>query len=210
MRYTPLTYAADVLELLDHLGIDRAIFVGTSLGGLVTMAVAAMQPQRIAAAILNDVGPALDAGRTRRIQSYVGNDTRFRTWDEAAAAIKANQGSAFPNYNHDDWLAMVRRNCREDNGEIRFDYDMAIIIPFEAAPTPKIDMWPLFRALGEKPLLVVRGEISDLLSAESLAKMHDAVPDMKSVTVPQTGHAPMLDEPEAEEAIDDFLSAVVS
>jgi len=210
MRYTPLTYAADVLELLDQLGIDRAIFVGTSLGGLVTMAVAAMQPQRIAAAILNDVGPALTPVGLERIQSYVGNDTRFRTWDEAAAAIKANQGSAFPNYNHDDWLAMVRRNCREDNGEIRFDYDMAIIIPFEAAPTPKIDMWPLFRALGEKPLLVVRGEISDLLSAESLAKMHDAVPDMKSVTVPQTGHAPMLDEPEAEAAIDDFLSAVVS
>ena len=210
MRYNPLTYAADVLELLDQLGIDRAIFVGTSLGGLVTMAVAAMQPQRIAAAILNDVGPALTPVGLERIQSYVGNDTRFRTWDEAAAAIKANQGSAFPNYNHDDWLAMVRRNCREDNGEIRFDYDMAIIIPFEAAPTPKIDMWPLFRALGEKPLLVVRGEISDLLSAESLAKMHDAVPDMKSVTVPQTGHAPMLDEPEAEAAIDDFLSAVVS
>ena len=210
MRYTPLTYAADVIELLDQLGIDRAIFVGTSLGGLVTMAVAAMQPQRIAAAILNDVGPALTPVGLERIQSYVGNDTRFRTWDEAAAAIKANQGSAFPNYNHDDWLAMVRRNCREDNGEIRFDYDMAIIIPFEAAPTPKIDMWPLFRALGEKPLLVVRGEISDLLSAESLAKMHDAVPDMKSVTVPQTGHAPMLDEPEAEAAIDDFLSAVVS
>ena len=210
MRYTPLTYAADVLELLDQLGIDRAIFVGTSLGGLVTMAVAAMQPQRIAAAILNDVGPALTPVGLERIQSYVGNDTRFRTWDEAAAAIKANQGSAFPNYNHDDWLAMVRRNCCEDNGEIRFDYDMAIIIPFEAAPTPKIDMWPLFRALGEKPLLVVRGEISDLLSAESLAKMHDAVPDMKSVTVPQTGHAPMLDEPEAEAAIDDFLSAVVS
>ena len=210
MSYTPLTYAADVLELLDQLGIDQAIFVGTSLGGLVTMAVAAMQPQRIAAAILNDVGPALTPVGLERIQSYVGNDTRFRTWDEAAAAIKANQGSAFPNHNHDDWLAMVRRNCREDNGEIRFDYDMAIIIPFEAAPTPKIDMWPLFRALGEKPLLVVRGEISDLLSAESLAKMHDAVPDMKSVTVPQTGHAPMLDEPEAEEAIDDFLSAVVS
>jgi len=210
MRYNPLTYAADVLELLDQLGIDQAIFVGTSLGGLVTMAVAAMQPQRIAAAILNDVGPALTPVGLERIQSYVGNDTRFRTWDEAAAAIKANQGPAFPNYNHDDWLAMVRRNCCEDNGEIRFDYDMAIIIPFEAAPTPKIDMWPLFRALGEKPLLVVRGEISDLLSAESLAKMHDAVPDMKSVTVPQTGHAPMLDEPEAEAAIDDFLSAVVS
>ena len=210
MRYNPLTYAADVIELLDQLCIDQAIFVGTSLGGLVTMAVAAMQPERIAAAILNDVGPELTPIGLERIQSYVGKDMRFGSWEEAAAAIEANQGPAFPNYDHDDWLAMVRRNCREEDGEIRFDYDMAIIIPFEAAPTPKIDMWPLFKILGQKPLLVVRGAISDLLSAQSLQKMHEAVPGMKSVIVPETGHAPMLDEPEAEAAIDSFLASLVS
>ena len=89
-RYTPLTYAGDVLELLDQLGIARAIFVGTSLGGLVTMTVAAIAPQRIAAAILNDVGPELSPEGVDRIKSYVGKDTRFATWDEAAQAIAAN------------------------------------------------------------------------------------------------------------------------
>ena len=210
MRYNPLTYAADVIELLDQLAIDQAIFVGTSLGGLVTMAVAAIQPQRIFAAILNDVGPVLTPVGLERIQGYVGRDARFSSWDEAAAALAANQGSAFPKYANDDWIQMARRNCREENGEIRFDYDMSIIIPFENAPTPKIDMWPLFTALGQKPLLVVRGAISDLLSAESLEKMHAAVPGMQSVTVPDTGHAPMLDEPEAAGAVDAFLGSLVS
>ena len=210
MRYNPLTYAGDVIELLDQLGIGQAIFVGTSLGGMVTMAVAAMQPQRIAASILNDVGPQLTPVGIERIQSYVGKGATFSSWEDAAAAIAANQGPAFPNYTKADWIAMARRNCREEGGEIRFDYDMAIVIPFESAPTPKIDMWPLFKALGQKPLLVVRGAISDLLSAHALDKMHEAVPDMKSVSVPNIGHAPMLDEPEASDAIDAFLAGLVS
>ena len=204
-RYTPLTYAADVVQLLDQLMIQEAVFVGTSLGGLVTMVVAATAPQRIAASILNDVGPELADVGLERIRSYVGKDSRFATWEEAAEAIAASQSSAFPNYDSEDWLAMARRNCRESNGKIRFDYDMAIVLPFEAAPAPKVDMWPLFKALGQKPLLVVRGEISDLLGAAALEKMHEAVPDMKSVTVRGTGHAPMLDEPEAVAAIDAFL-----
>jgi pimeloyl-ACP methyl ester carboxylesterase len=205
MRYNPLTYAADVIELLDRLGIDQAIFVGTSLGGLVTMTIAAMSPQRIAAAILNDIGPELNPVGIERIQSYVGKDPRFASWDDAAAALASNQGAAFPNYGPDEWLAMARRTCREENGEVRFDYDMAIVVPFERSPAPTIDLWPLFKALGQKPLLVVRGAISELLSASSLEAMHVAVPDLQSVTVPDVGHAPMLDEPEALAAIDRFL-----
>ena len=210
MRYTPLTYAGDVIELLDQLGIERAIFVGTSLGGMVTMAVASMQPQRIAAAILNDVGPELTPVGLERIQGYVGRDARFATWEEAAAAIASIQGSAFPGYGPADWLAMARRTCREEKGEVRFDYDMAIVIPFEASPAPTVDVWPFFKALGGRPLLAVRGAISDLVSASALQKMHDAVPGLKSVTVPNIGHAPMLDEPEVAPVIDAFLATVVS
>jgi pimeloyl-ACP methyl ester carboxylesterase len=144
-RYNPLAYAGDVIELLDQLGIAQAVFVGTSLGGLVTMTVAAMAPQRIAAAILNDVGPDLDASGIGRILSYVGNDRRFKSWDEAADAIAANHGAAFDRYTHDDWVKMAKRNCREENGEIRFDYDMAIAEPFRTAgPTPNVDLWPFF------------------------------------------------------------------
>lgn len=208
-RYSPLTYAADVIQLLDNLMIERAVFVGTSLGGLVTMTMAAMAPQRIAAAILNDVGPDVDASGIDRILTYVGKDRRFRSWDEAADAIQSSYGSAFENYGHGDFVRMAKRNCREEDGEIRFDYDMAIAEPFRTlGPVPKVDLWPLFAALGQKPLLVVRGERSDLLTAVSLKKMHEAAPAMKSVTVPHVGHAPMLDEPQAIAAIDAFVDGL--
>ena len=208
-RYTPVTYAADVLHFLNALEIDRAVFIGTSLGGLVTMAIAAIAPQRIAASILNDVGPELTAGGLERIRSFVGKDVRFATWDEAAEAIAANNRRLPQGYSHDDWVEMAHRVCREDKGEIIFDYDMAIALPFEThGPVPKVDLWPLFKALGQKPLLVVRGEQSDLLSADALEKMHEAVPGMKSVTVPGVGHAPTLDEPEALEAIDALLGSL--
>ncbi len=209
MRYTPLTYAGDVIELLDQLGIERAIFVGTSLGGLVTMAVAAMAPQRIAATILNDVGPDVDPSGVDRILTYVGKDVRFASWDEAGRAIAANYGAAFDRYTHEDWVKMAKRNCREDDGEIRFDYDMAIAEPFKAAgPTPDIDLWPLFRLLGSKPLLVVRGEKSDLLTAATAERMCREVPDMQLAVIPGVGHAPELNEPEAVTAIDAFLGGV--
>ena len=205
-RYTPPTYAADVIELLDQLGVARAIFVGTSLGGLVTMAIAATAPQRIAAAILNDVGPELDQRGLDRIQAYVGKDVRFQTWEEAATVIAGNQRHAFPDYGPDEWLRTARRHCREREGEIGFDYDMAIGDVFKTAgPTPTIDMWPLFAALARKPLLVVRGELSELLSASAFERMRQAAPAAQFVEVPGTGHAPMLDEPEAAEAIDEFL-----
>ena len=208
-RYTPVTYAADVLHFLNALEIDRAVFIGTSLGGLVTMAIAAIAPQRIAASILNDVGPELTAGGLERIRSFVGKDVRFATWDEAAEAIAANNRRLPQGYSHDDWVEMAHRVCREDKSEIIFDYDMAIALPFEThGPVPKVDLWPLFKALGQRPLLVVRGEQSDLLSADALEKMHEAAPGMKSVTVPGVGHAPTLDEPEALEAIDALLGSL--
>jgi pimeloyl-ACP methyl ester carboxylesterase len=207
-RYLPPTYAHDVIELLDQLEIPQAIFVGTSLGGLVTMLMAVMAPQRIAAAILNDIGPEINDLGVERIKSYVGFGTRFKSWDEAAKTIAANT-QAFDNFTHEDWVRMAKRNCREDNGEIVFDYDQAIAEPFNStAPSPEFDMWPLFAALAQKPLLVIRGAKSDLLSAEAFDKMHAAAPGMKSAVVPGVGHAPELSEPEAVVAIDGFLSEV--
>ena len=207
MRYNPLTYAGDVLQLLDHLQLPEAVFVGTSLGGLVTMAVAATAPQRIAAAILNDIGPELGAAGLDRIQTYLGKGQRFATWDEAAMAVATNQGPSFPRHTSEDWLKMARRHCRERDGAIMFDYDIAIAEPFKSAgPVPTVDLWPLFEALAKKPLLVIRGEISELLAAEAFAKMKQAAPDAHFATVAGVGHAPELDEPEAAAAIDRFLA----
>jgi pimeloyl-ACP methyl ester carboxylesterase len=208
-RYHPLTYAGDALQLFDELGIGQAIFVGTSLGGLVTMTVALTAPDRIAATILNDVGPELSEAGLDRIQNYVGRDPRFRSWQDAAAAIAASQQMAFPGYGDEDWLKMARRNCRERDGEIVFDYDMAIADAFKTdGPAPKVDLWPLFRALSQKPLLVVRGLLSDLLSADAMEKMREVAPGARFVEVPGVGHAPMLDEPDAIAAIDAFLQSL--
>lgn len=206
-RYNPLTYAGDVIELLDQLAVDQAIFAGTSLGGLVTMTMAAMAPQRNFATIINDVGPDVDVEGVNRILTYVGNDRRFGSWDEAADAIAANYGASFERYTHDDWVKMAKRNCREENGEVRFDYDMAIAEPFKTTgPTPNVDLWPFFRVLAEKPLLVVRGAKSDLLTEATARRMQQVAPDMKLVLVPGVGHAPELNEPEAVAAIDEFLA----
>jgi pimeloyl-ACP methyl ester carboxylesterase len=208
-RYLPLTYVGDVLEFLDQLSIPQAIFVGTSLGGLVTMGLAVMSPDRIAAAILNDVGPDLSKVGLDRIRSYVGMGQRFASWDEAAEVIARNNNHSPASYTHADWVRMAHRNCREANGEIVFDYDPAIAEPFRTeVPTPQLDMWPLFNALARKPLLVIRGELSDLLTAASAERMRQAAPDAAFAVVPGVGHAPELTEPEAVAAIDEFLRRI--
>ena len=208
-RYLPVTYAADVLQLLGELAIDRAVFVGTSLGGLVTMLVAGIQPERIAGAILNDVGPELDDRGIDRIRSYVGKPVRFKDWDDAADYIADINRHLPASHGHDDWVRAARRLCREDGGAIVFDYDMAIAEPFNQ-PQPDdgaaFDMWPLYRRLGQAPLLIVRGENSDLLTRATAKAMLDAAPGAQLVTVPGVGHAPELTEPAAVAAIDDFLA----
>jgi len=206
-RYVPLTYAHDTIALLDHLGVADAIFVGTSLGGLVTMLMAALDEDRIAAAILNDIGPELEEGGLERIRTYVGKDHRFAGWDEAARAVAANGRGLPRHYGDDDWLRAARRLASEKDGEIRFDYDMAIAQPFEATgPTPQVDMWPLFRALAKRPLLLVRGAESDLVGAAAFAKMREQAPGAEYVEVPGVGHAPDLDEPAAMAAVESFLA----
>jgi pimeloyl-ACP methyl ester carboxylesterase len=208
-RYMPFTYAKDVIELLDQLQVPEAIFVGTSLGGLVTMAIAVTTPDRIVATIMNDVGPDVSEEGIERIKSYVGRDVRFADWEEAGRTIAANVGKSFEHRSHDGWVANARRNCREENGEVRFDYDMAIAVPFQTANSgPQVDLWPFFKALAAKPLLVVRGANSDLLTAETAERMKAEAPGMQLATVAGVGHAPDLDEPEAVAAIDEFLDSL--
>lgn len=205
-RYLRITYAADVLQLLDIMEIPRAIFVGTSLGGLVTMLVAGMQPQRVEAAILNDIGPDLDPRGIDRITTYVGKPMRFADWEEAGA-YAADIHSGLPaSFARSDWIRFARRLCREDGGAIVFDYDMAIADAFSRPePAEPFDMWPLFQVLARRPLLLVRGEKSDLLAPQTVARMAECGQEVAVVTVTGVGHAPTLEEPEAVAAIDRFL-----
>jgi pimeloyl-ACP methyl ester carboxylesterase len=205
-RYVPATYAADVMGLLDHLQIPTAVFVGTSLGGLVTMIVAATQPDRIAAAVVNDVGPTLEEAGLARIRTYVGKGVEFADWNEAAAYVAGINNHLPASNGPGDWERAARRLCREHDGRIVFDYDMAIGRAFnEPGSSPVFDMWPLYRQLARKPLLILRAEHSDLLSAETAAAMEGVGADTQLVCVPGVAHAPELSEPAAVEAIDAFL-----
>jgi pimeloyl-ACP methyl ester carboxylesterase len=209
-RYTPTVYAADVVQLLDELAIPEAIFLGTSLGGLVTIIVAAIAPQRIAGVLLNDVGPELDLSGIDRIKSYVGKPMLFRDWDDAAEQLQARAGDVYPAYQREDWLRFARRTCRETDGGVEFDYDMAIADPFNAANSGEAaDGWPYFQALAGRPVLVLRGECSDLLPDAVAARMATEIDDVELVEVPGVGHAPDLGEPASVAAIDRLLERVL-
>lgn len=209
MTYQPPVYAKDVLALLDQAGVGRAVFLGTSMGGLITMALTAMAPDRVAAAILNDIGPEVAPEGLARIASYTGQTVEIRSWDDAADYARRTNGAALPHYGPDDWLAFARRVFREGpDGVPVLDYDPDITVPMRAAGKDALvpDLWPAFRNLAEgRKLLLVRGATSDLLSSDIAGRMREAAPEMKFVEVPGVGHAPMLDEPAARDAILDFL-----
>ena len=208
--YNPSQYVEDVEKLLAEEGIDRFISIGTSMGGLMTMMLAAAKPGRIAGVVMNDIGPAIETAGLERIGTYVGQGRSYPTWVHAARSLRMTHGEAFPDYDLDQWLAMAKRNlCVNQNGRIGYDYDMAIAEPFKepdgAAPA---DLWPAFDALAGVPMLLVRGALSDLLSPQTVAEMQRRNPTMNVVTIPRVGHAPTLDEPEARAAIDDLLARV--
>lgn len=212
-HYVPAVYAQDVLKLMDTLEIPRAVFVGTSMGGLITMVLATIAPDRIAASILNDVGPRLSTTGLGRIASYVGRAQPVESWVAAAESVRAINGSAYPERADDDafWMAFARRTFRErDDGKLEADYDPHIALAFadfdeDAAPP---DLTPLFQVLAAKPMLALRGGISDILTADALTYMRAVKSDLDSVTIENVGHAPALDEPEAWDAILDFLAKV--
>ena len=210
MTYMPVTYLQDMEALLTELKLDRFVLFGTSLGGLITMLMAASGRERIAGALLNDIGPVLEARGLERIRSYVGRSQNWPTWLHAARAIAEAQGDRYPDWEIDDWLVYAKRLGRlNSNGRIVLDYDMRIAEPFKLPQGEAgFDMWPAFRALDGIPSLVVHGELSDVLSAESVGKMTAALSTMDSVTVPRVGHAPTLDEPAAQKAIDKLLKRV--
>jgi pimeloyl-ACP methyl ester carboxylesterase len=207
-HYTPAIYAADILALMDALAIARAVFIGTSMGGLITMGLGALRPSAIAATVLNDVGPELGAQGLARIACYVGGAAAIDTWDDAAAYAQRINESAFPGFGDADWMAFARRLFTEKNGGLQLDYDPNIAQgskPLNDSSMPAPDLWPLFEGLAAHPLLTVRGATSDILTPEIAEHMRLAAPDMDYVEIAGVGHAPLLSEPEALRAIDDLL-----
>lgn len=212
MTYVPLTYLQDISRLLADLAITRFVAVGTSLGGIITMLIAATHKEWLAGALLNDVGPALDEGGLDRIRSYVGVGQSHPTWVHAARALAEANADVYPNYDLEQWLAMTKRLYRlNSGGRVVLDYDMKIAEPIRAMGSESgVDMWPVMQAFDGIPTLLLRGERSDLLSEASARRMVDGIgPSAELATVPGVGHAPALDEPESVAAIDRLLARVL-
>ena len=210
MTYVPLTYVQDIEALLGELAVPSFIAFGTSLGGIVTMLLAGTAREKIAGALLNDVGPEIETAGLSRIRTYVGKSNTWPTWMHAARAVAEANGDVYPAYEIEDWLAMAKRLYRLNSaGRIVLDYDMKIAEPFrvpgnEAGP----DMWRALEQLKEVPVLILRGGRSDVLGARTAERMAAALDDAELVTVTGVGHTPALDEPEATPAIDRLLGRI--
>jgi len=202
-RYRPNIYVSDAVALLDMLEIPHAVFIGTSMGGIITMLAAVMAPTRIAAAVLNDIGPEIDPRGIARIGSYVGKEGPFASWNEAIAAVRESQRDNFPDRDDTFWEGFARRVMREREGRVEYAYDPAIASTFGGAPPAS--MAPLFEALAKVPVLVIRGALSDLLSEQGVETMRRIKPDLQYAEVPGVGHAPTLNESVSWNAIEKFL-----
>jgi len=206
-NYQIPVYLADVLRLLAGLGAARVSIVGTSMGGLMAMVLAATQPALVAGIVLNDVGPEVDPAGLERIRGYVGKAPAVRDWAGAVAVVRMVYGSAWPGLDDARWEKLARASYRADaQGVPQADSDPLIAEPLKDTSKAAPDLWPLWGALAKVPILAIRGGHSDILSAATLERMKREKPDLTMLTVANRGHVPLLDEPECLKAIDEFLA----
>ena len=208
-NYQPLNYVADVVHLLRALGAGRVVVIGTSLGGLVAMIMATLQPAALAGVVLNDIGPELDPAGLARIGRHVGQLPPVADWNEAAAQARQVNAAALPDLTDEQWMAFARRIYREDaSGRPVLDMDPMIGAAMRETAGSAADLWVLYRSLADVPTLAIRGALSDLLSAGTLLRMQQLKPDLRTLVVPERGHAPTLDEPESRAAIRALLESI--
>ncbi len=212
MTYVPLTYLQDIGALIRELKLERFVAFGTSLGGIITMLLAPVEGQRLAGALINDIGPVIEERGLDRIKAYVGRSQSWPTWLHAARHFQEVQGEIYPDWPLEQWLVMAKRLCRLNAaGRIVLDYDMRIAEPMKLPGSPAgFDPWPAFQTMAGRPILVLHGGTSDILSKATAERMQAEVSELELVTLPDRGHAPSLDEPEAQAAIDRLLARVVS
>jgi pimeloyl-ACP methyl ester carboxylesterase len=211
-NYKPAVYAGDIEKMMHDLGLSRAVFVGTSMGGLITMLLAARNIDLVAAAILNDIGPVISPKGLARIAGYTGKSAALTGWDQAAGYVKDINQCAFPANSDEEWLKWARRAFEQDlEGKLCARYDPNIAIALQTGtlrPTSLAARAAFKRLTRKRPTLLVRGGISDLVEPHQAAWMRKMAPDMQYAEVPNVGHAPMLTEPEALAAIRNFLAQV--
>jgi pimeloyl-ACP methyl ester carboxylesterase len=208
-NYTVGIELGDVLTVLDALSVRSAIFIGTSRGGILTMVLATVRPHIIAAAILNDIGPVIELPGLLRIKSYVGKLPAPQDYADAAGILRGLFAAQFPSLSNEDWLAAARRTFEEDNGRLVPTYDVTIAETLKDIGPETIvsDLWPQFDALARVPVMVIRGALSDLLSAETVQAMKARHSGLRVAEVPDQGHAPLLQDEPTLAAIEQFVNA---
>jgi pimeloyl-ACP methyl ester carboxylesterase len=207
-NYQIPVYLQDVLLLLAGLGAARVTVIGTSMGGLMAMVLAVTQPALVAGIVLNDVGPEVDSAGLERIRGYAGKGAPVRSWAEAIAQVRSTYGVAWPGLSDERWEKIVRLSYRANvQGVPEVDADPRVSELLRDTKVAAPDLWPLWGALAKVPILAIRGAQSDILSAATLGRMQREKPDLRTLTVANRGHAPLLDEPECVAAIDEFLAA---
>lgn len=211
MSYQPQTYVRDMAAMLDAFNLKHVVLIGTSLGGIISVVLGAVLPTRVLGIVMNDIGPEVDATGISRIATYVARGFHSDTWDAAAQALVQVDGKIYPDYRHEDWLKMARRRFTETPEGIKHDYDLNIAKPFgdaSQAGSAAAGLWPFFLQLKDMPVLALRGAISDVLSAETFARMKERLPHLQQCIVPDRGHTPYFDEPVAQAAVDAFLAGL--
>jgi pimeloyl-ACP methyl ester carboxylesterase len=206
-HYQLPNYVQDMWALLQSRSISRVVVVGTSLGGLMGLVMAAVKPDMVAGVVLNDAGPEIDPAGLRRIAGYAGKLPPVSSWAEAAAQAESVYGLALPGLTDAEWLEYAHRGYRENAAGVPIaDMDPRISEAFKKPTTAAPDLWPLYARIKGVPMLVIRGGLSDLLSAATVARMAREKPDLQHITVANRGHTPLLNEPECLAAIDAFMA----
>lgn len=183
----------DIATVLVALGVTRAMFIGTSRGGLHIMLLGALRPAFLAGAVLNDIGPVIAAEGLARIKGYIGKIAPPTDWDSALGALRAIAGAHFTDLTDAEWMAYARLTFREADGVISGRYDPGLMENLKALDLDNIpELWPQFEGLRHIPLQLIRGANSDLLTAATAQAMVARHPDCELVTVPGQGHAPLL------------------
>jgi pimeloyl-ACP methyl ester carboxylesterase len=211
-HYNVMVYAGDMIKLAHDLGIARAVFIGTSMGGLITMTLALRNIGLVAAAVLNDVGPALSDRGLQRIAAYAGKADAVASWDDAAAYVRGINEVAFPANTEHDWDKWARRAFTETApGQLGMRYDPGIGVAIREGkikPSSMVARFAFRRLARKRPTLLIRGALSDLVEPPQVALMRAVAPMMAYAEIPDVGHAPMLTEPQALAALREFLARV--
>jgi pimeloyl-ACP methyl ester carboxylesterase len=207
-RYDLTVELDDMLGLLTALGVEGAVFFGTSRGGLLSLLTGVARPEVLRGVILNDIGPVLEARGLARIRGYVGKVPVPESFEAGARIIRDLFGTQFTNLAPEQWLHWAKRSWREQDGKLVARYDINIMrtIADLDLEQPMPDLWPMFETIKHVPLMVIRGALSELLSPATMQRMVREHPDAHAHVVPYEGHAPLLEDAPTLEAVEAFLA----